>query len=58
GAHNPRKHTVNVKPSERVSLLITADAAGPWAFHCHLLYHMESGMFRKVMVNPQGSEAQ
>jgi CopA family copper-resistance protein len=42
----PRVHTVLVKPAERVSLLITADAPGRWAFHCHILYHMEVGMFR------------
>ncbi|SHL96678.1 copper resistance system multicopper oxidase [Halomonas cupida] len=46
----PRKHTLNVKPGERVSALITADAEGSWAFHCHLLYHMEAGMFRVVQV--------
>ncbi|RAR57068.1 CopA family copper-resistance protein, partial [Onishia taeanensis] len=39
----PRKHTLNVKPGERVSALITADAEGSWAFHCHLLYHMDAG---------------
>ena len=50
GAHNPRKHTINVKPSERVSLNITADQLGNWAFHCHILYHMEMGMFRIVSV--------
>ena len=46
----PRVHTVNVKPAERISLLITADAPGRWAFHCHVLYHMEVGMFRVVEV--------
>lgn len=46
----PRKHTLNVKPGERVSALITADAEGSWAFHCHLLYHMDAGMFRVVQV--------
>ncbi|NWO01404.1 MAG: copper resistance system multicopper oxidase [Idiomarinaceae bacterium] len=46
----PRKHTISLKPSEKVSLLITADAPGSWAFHCHLLYHMEAGMFRVVNV--------
>jgi len=46
GDRIPRVHTVNVKPAERVSLLFTADAPGPWAFHCHVLYHMEVGMFR------------
>jgi len=38
------------KPGERVSALITADAEGSWAFHCHLLYHMDAGMFRVVKV--------
>ncbi|MEX2528083.1 MAG: copper resistance system multicopper oxidase [Gemmatimonadota bacterium] len=46
----PRQHTVNVKPAEKVSVLITADAPGPWAFHCHVLYHMDAGMFRVVEV--------
>jgi CopA family copper-resistance protein len=42
----PLKHTVTVKPGERISVLVTADARGDWAFHCHLFYHMEAGMFR------------
>ncbi|MEO8479824.1 MAG: copper resistance system multicopper oxidase [Gemmatimonadota bacterium] len=50
GAHNPLKHTVNVKPAERISLLATPDVAGRWAMHCHILYHMETGMFRVVEV--------
>jgi len=50
----PRVHTVNVKPAERLSLLITADAPGKWAFHCHVLYHMEVGMFRVVEVSEPG----
>jgi len=50
GAYLPRKHTVVVKPAERLSVLIGADAPGPWAFHCHLLLHMEAGMFRIVEV--------
>ena len=50
GDYLPRKHTVIVKPAERVSVLITADARGHWAFHCHLLLHMEAGMFRVVQV--------
>ncbi len=49
----PRKHTVIVKPAERVSVLITADAPGHWAFHCHLLLHMEAGMFRVVHVTDE-----
>lgn len=47
----PRKHTLNVKPGERVSAVISADAPGSWAFHCHLLYHMHAGMFRVVQVS-------
>lgn len=47
---NPRKHTVNVQPAELLTVDITADAPGQWAFHCHLLYHMEAGMFRTVAV--------
>ena len=52
----PRKHTVIVQPAE-LSLDITADAPGQWAFHCHLLYHMEAGMFRVVNVSPRVAEA-
>lgn len=50
----PRIHTVNVKPAERISLLINADAPGRWAFHCHILYHMEVGMFRVFEVSEPG----
>lgn len=49
GKHIPRKHTVIVQPGAKVSYLATADAIGPWAYHCHLIYHMP-GMFRKVFV--------
>jgi FtsP/CotA-like multicopper oxidase with cupredoxin domain len=50
GAYRPKKHTINVKPAERLSLDIEADAPGFWAMHCHILYHMEAGMFRVVSV--------
>lgn len=50
GIHKPRKHTVSVQPGEKLSVDITADAPGMWAFHCHILYHMEVGMFRVVSV--------
>ncbi|MDA0205803.1 MAG: copper resistance system multicopper oxidase [Acidobacteria bacterium] len=50
GDHRPRKHTILVKPAEKVSVDLTADALGDWAFHCHLLYHMHAGMFRVVSV--------
>ncbi|MFK7914096.1 MAG: copper resistance system multicopper oxidase [Pseudomonadales bacterium] len=53
--HKPRKHTVVVKPGERMGVLISAEAPGDWAFHCHLLYHMLSGMMRVVSITPDGS---
>jgi CopA family copper-resistance protein len=46
----PRKHTIVVKPGEKMAVDITADAVGDWAFHCHLLYHMHAGMMRIVSV--------
>ena len=51
GELRPYKHTINVKPGERMSFVFTADTPGHWAFHCHLLYHMEMGMFRTVLVS-------
>jgi FtsP/CotA-like multicopper oxidase with cupredoxin domain len=57
GEYLPRKHTVIVKPAERVSVAVTADAPGRWAFHCHLLLHMETGMFRIVEVSARATEA-
>jgi CopA family copper-resistance protein len=50
GAYRPYKHTINVKPGEKLSYLVTADEPGRWAYHCHLLYHMDLGMFREVHV--------
>ena len=50
GRFQVRKHTISVQPAQRVSFLVSADALGRWAWHCHLLYHMESGMFREVVV--------
>ncbi|WP_435549629.1 copper resistance system multicopper oxidase [Desulfobacterium sp. N47] len=46
----PFKHTLLVKPGEVLSVLITPVEKGDWAFHCHLLYHMEAGMFQVVRV--------
>ncbi len=46
----PRKHTLIVQPGAKINYLVTADARGGWAYHCHLLYHMP-GMFRKVLVS-------
>lgn len=46
----PEKHVVNIPPGQSYSVLITADEPGEWAFHCHLLFHMASGMMTKVVV--------
>ncbi|MEW9570795.1 copper resistance system multicopper oxidase [Rhodanobacter sp. Si-c] len=51
GGFQVRKHTVNVQPAQRVAYGVTADAPGRWAYHCHMLYHMEAGMMREVVVS-------
>ena len=45
-----RKHTISIPPGTRRSVRVTADALGRWAFHCHMLMHMEAGMMREVRV--------
>ncbi|MBO9353738.1 copper resistance system multicopper oxidase [Bordetella petrii] len=45
-----RRHTIPVQPAQRISFLVTADALGRWAWHCHLMLHMDAGMFREVVV--------
>ncbi len=50
GSFMARRHTINVQPAQRISFLVTADALGSWAWHCHIMYHMEAGMFRQVIV--------
>ncbi len=51
GQFQVRKHTINVQPAQRVSYGVSADNLGRWAYHCHMLYHMEAGMFREVVVS-------
>jgi len=46
-----RKHTIDIPPGSKRSYRVTADALGRWAYHCHLLLHMEMGMFREVRVD-------
>ena len=46
-----RKHTIDMPPGAKRSYRVTADALGRWAYHCHLMYHMETGMFREVRVD-------
>lgn len=57
GSRNPRKHTVTVKPAERLMVDITASEPGLWAFHCHLLLHMTAGMMRAVRVTQPENRA-
>jgi CopA family copper-resistance protein len=51
GQFHVRKHTLDMPPGTKRSYRITADALGRWAYHCHLLFHMEAGMFREVRVD-------
>jgi CopA family copper-resistance protein len=51
GGFQTRRHTISVQPAQRVSFLVSADAPGGWAWHCHILYHMHMGMFREVVVS-------
>lgn len=50
GDFQARLHTIPVQPAQRISFLVTADALGRWAWHCHLMLHMDMGMFREVVV--------
>ena len=45
-----RRHTIPVQPAQRISFLTTPHDVGRWAWHCHLLFHMDAGMFREVVV--------
>jgi FtsP/CotA-like multicopper oxidase with cupredoxin domain len=57
GLFQVRKHTVIVRPAQKLSYCVSAMTAGRWAFHCHLLYHMEAGMFREVTVTAANAMA-
>jgi FtsP/CotA-like multicopper oxidase with cupredoxin domain len=54
GRFKVRKHTVNVRPGHVNSFRVTADALGRWPLHCHLMLHMENGMFLAVIVDEEG----
>jgi len=49
--NHPKKHTLLLKPGEKVSIDIRANEPGYWAFHCHFLYHMMAGMMRVIKVD-------
>ena len=46
GEYSPLKHTVDVPPMQTVAIEFNPDEEGDWIFHCHVLYHMKSGMSR------------
>ncbi len=50
GKFQVRKHVIIVQPAQRISFIVPVDAMGRWAWHCHLLLHMDAGMFRQVVV--------
>jgi FtsP/CotA-like multicopper oxidase with cupredoxin domain len=56
GNFKVRKHTINIKPAQKLSYRVTADAFGRWAYHCHLALHM-AGIFRVVIVDRNGADA-
>jgi L-ascorbate oxidase len=56
-AFNPLKHVVNVAPGETLYVDVPVDAPGEWAFHCHLMFHMSAGMFRKIVVEERTADA-
>ncbi len=57
----PDKNVIAVAPGRTQSVLLTANEPGEWPLHCHLLYHMESGMMQKLVVatvdKPDGTPA-
>jgi FtsP/CotA-like multicopper oxidase with cupredoxin domain len=57
GEHMPRKHTIIVKPAEKLSVDVTPEHVGDWAFHCHLMYHMHAGMMQVVTVLPNSKKS-
>jgi FtsP/CotA-like multicopper oxidase with cupredoxin domain len=48
GEYSPLKHTVNVPPMKQVTIEVLGNAYGDWFLHCHILYHLTSGMARIV----------
>ncbi|WP_158796158.1 multicopper oxidase domain-containing protein [Pedobacter sp. L105] len=46
GEYSPLKNTLDIMPMETDTIEFAATASGNWFFHCHILYHMMSGMGR------------
>lgn len=59
GSHSPLKHTVDIAPLGKSVIEFAADYEKDWLFHCHILYHMMSGMTRVVNYDtPKNEEEQ
>jgi FtsP/CotA-like multicopper oxidase with cupredoxin domain len=56
GSHSPLKHTVDIAPLGKSVIEFAADYEKDWLFHCHILYHMMSGMTRVVSYDTPKSE--
>ena len=54
GANAPLKHTIDVAPMQTTVIEFDANEEKDWFFHCHVLYHMKSGMER--IVHYEGTE--
>ena len=52
GAYAPLKNVIDIMPMETDTLEFHANAEGDWFFHCHILYHMMSGMGRIFSYTP------
>ena len=46
GDYSPMKNIIDIMPMELDTLEFAATQSGDWFFHCHILYHMMSGMGR------------
>ncbi len=53
GDHAPLKNIVDIMPMETDTLEFNANVEGDWFFHCHILYHMMSGMGRVLSYENQ-----
>ena len=46
GEYSPLKNVLDIMPMEKDTIEFAATESGDWFFHCHILYHMMSGMGR------------
>lgn len=57
GKYSPLKHTVDVPPMTKRTVEFEANEHHDWMFHCHILYHMMSGMARVFRYEDDASPA-